>query len=351
MDAELRADCSRCFGLCCVAPTFARSSDFAIDKPAGQPCPNLGDTFRCGIHTRLRERGFAGCTVYDCFGAGQHVAQVVYEGRDWRGDPASAPRMFDVFAAVRILHELLWYLTEARHLAESLPPSRTGATHEVPGAQSPPPPGSSAAVTGEASPAGPGTKPPLLSGGGEVSPATTPTGPGNRRRAGRRRSPATALTESGPGRNASAASASALIAAVDDALSATRALRDAADILTPAAAEAHRDRIAPLLREVSAAARGARAKSPGRHLIGAKLRRADLRDADLRGALLIGADLRGADLRGTDVIGADLRGADLRGADLSTTLFLIQSQLDAATGDAATKLPQRLRRPAHWQAP
>ena len=37
---ELRADCTRCFALCCVAPAFAASADFAIDKPAGQPCPN-----------------------------------------------------------------------------------------------------------------------------------------------------------------------------------------------------------------------------------------------------------------------------------------------------------------------
>ncbi|WP_432968012.1 pentapeptide repeat-containing protein [Dactylosporangium sp. CA-233914] len=329
MNPELRADCSQCFGLCCAAPAFSRSSDFAIDKPAGHPCPNLGETFRCGIHTQLRQRGFAGCTVYDCFGAGQHVAQVVYEGRDWRRDPASAPRMFEVFAAVRVLHELIWYLTEARSLPQSTP----------------------------------------------------------------------------------------LREALDDALSATQALRDAPDDLTPADAERHRDRVAPLLREASALARtpapdedspsqrtpgqsraGRRNGAPGqdrdrtrhgrpdqgrdrtrrgepdqdrdsthggrpgtprsrgggvpiamsRNLIGAKLRSRDLRDTDLRGALLIGADLRGADLRNADVIGADLRGADLTGADLSTTLFLIQSQLDAASGDTSTKLPARLSHPAHW---
>jgi hypothetical protein len=86
----------------------------------------------------------------------------------------------------------------------------------------------------------------------------------------------------------------------------------------------------------------------GSHRSCAKPRGADLRGADLRGALLIGADLRAADLRGADVIGADLRGANLAGADLSTALFLIQSQLDAASGDATTKLPPRLTRPAHW---
>ncbi|WP_406044829.1 pentapeptide repeat-containing protein [Micromonospora sp. NBC_00898] len=110
---ELRADCTRCFGICCVAPAFSASADFALDKPAGQPCPNLGADSRCGIHRDLRQRGFPGCTVFDCFGAGQQVAQVTFGGRDWRADPATARRMFDTFAVMRPLHELLWYLTEA----------------------------------------------------------------------------------------------------------------------------------------------------------------------------------------------------------------------------------------------
>ncbi|WP_243422313.1 pentapeptide repeat-containing protein [Micromonospora globispora] len=110
---ELRADCARCFGLCCVAPAFSASADFAIDKPAGQACPNLKADSRCGIHRDLRERGFPGCTVFDCFGAGQHVAQVTFGGRDWRAAPESARQMFDTFAAMRPLHELLWYLSEA----------------------------------------------------------------------------------------------------------------------------------------------------------------------------------------------------------------------------------------------
>lgn len=116
---DLRADCSRCFALCCVAPPFAASADFAITKPAGQPCPNLADDFRCTIHTSLRPQGFPGCAVYDCFGAGQKVAQHTFAGTSWRADPASAERMFAAFHIMRALHELLWYLTEAITLRPS----------------------------------------------------------------------------------------------------------------------------------------------------------------------------------------------------------------------------------------
>ncbi|GGX84055.1 pentapeptide repeat-containing protein [Streptomyces fructofermentans] len=119
---ELQADCTRCFGLCCVALPFAASADFAIDKDAGSPCPNLRADSRCGIHTELRERGFGGCTVYDCFGAGQKVSQVTFGGADWRSAPPERARlMFEVFPVVRQLHELLRHLTEALALPAARP--------------------------------------------------------------------------------------------------------------------------------------------------------------------------------------------------------------------------------------
>jgi len=109
----LTADCGSCFALCCVVPAFAVSADFALDKEAGQPCPNLQADFGCGIHHELREEGFAGCAAYDCFGAGQQVAQVTFNGRDWRQAPQTAEQMFAVFPVMRQLHKMLWYLTEA----------------------------------------------------------------------------------------------------------------------------------------------------------------------------------------------------------------------------------------------
>jgi hypothetical protein len=248
-----------------VVPTFAASADFAVDKPAGTPCRHLRADSRCGIHDRLRERGFAGCTVYDCFGAGQHVTQTLFPGADWRGDPARAAGMFAVFPVVRDLHELLYYLAEALTL-------------------------------------------------------TPPGGLQDTVRAAFDRT--RALT--GPDPRA--------VARVDMA--------------------AHRAAVVPLLARAGDRARDAVRRGGAQHrgarLIGVDLRRADLVAANLRGAVLVGADLRGVDLRGADVTGADLRGADLRGADLRGTLFLVQAQVDAARGDAATRLPVTRHRPAHW---
>jgi pentapeptide repeat protein len=110
---ELRADCGRCVALCCVAPALTASADFAINKPAGQPCPNLRTDFRCAIHDRLRPTGFSGCAAYDCFGAGQKVAQHTFGGRDWRSEPDLAAPMFATFSVMRALHELLWCINEA----------------------------------------------------------------------------------------------------------------------------------------------------------------------------------------------------------------------------------------------
>lgn len=87
---------------------------------------------------------------------------------------------------------------------------------------------------------------------------------------------------------------------------------------------------------------------PGADLLGVDLRRADLRGASLRGALLIGADLTGADLRRCECIGADLRDADLSGADLRGAVYLTQMQVNAARGDARTRLDDGFQRPSHW---
>ncbi|MFD9222370.1 pentapeptide repeat-containing protein [Streptomyces sp. NPDC060064] len=267
-DRALQADCESCFGLCCVALPFTASADFAVNKDAGTPCRNLRTDFRCGIHTRLRQSGFSGCTVYDCFGAGQKVSQVTFGGKDWRQAPETAQEMFAVFPVVRQLHELLRYLTEAL----TLRPARS--LH------------------------------------GDIRRLLDET---------------ERLTELGP------------------------------DALGKLDVAAHRQDVNVLLLRTSElvraeAGRAGRKKKDrrGADLMGARLRGADLRGASLRGAYLIAADLTGADLRLADLIGADLRDADLAGADLTGSFFLTQPQLNAAKGDAATRLPPALTRPAHW---
>ena len=113
LNLDLKPDCARCCGLCCVAPAFAASSDFAINKPAGKPCPKLTRDFRCSIHERLRPEGFPGCVAYDCFGAGQKVTQLTYKGKDWRSSPGIAGEMFEVFEVMQQLHSMLTYLDQA----------------------------------------------------------------------------------------------------------------------------------------------------------------------------------------------------------------------------------------------
>ncbi|MBY9078640.1 pentapeptide repeat-containing protein [Paenibacillus sp. HN-1] len=111
--SEWTADCASCFGLCCVALPFARSADFAFDKAGGDPCLNLNNDFRCGVHAGLRAKGMKGCTVYDCFGAGQQVSQHTFAGEDWRAQPELRERMFRVFPVMQQLHEMLYYLDDA----------------------------------------------------------------------------------------------------------------------------------------------------------------------------------------------------------------------------------------------
>lgn len=111
---SLRPDCGNCFALCCTAFGFSRSADFALDKPAGSPCQNLAPDFSCTIHHSLGPRGFRGCTVFDCFGAGQNVSQGFFAGESWLENPGTKDEMFSAFKAARQLHEMLWYLAEAQ---------------------------------------------------------------------------------------------------------------------------------------------------------------------------------------------------------------------------------------------
>ena len=111
--ASLTADCTKCFGLCCTALTILASSDFPINKTAGTPCMNLQSDYSCQIHSRLRDNGFKGCTVFDCLGAGQAVSQVTFNGQSWRENRDIGQKMFHVFPIMEQIHEMIAYTAEA----------------------------------------------------------------------------------------------------------------------------------------------------------------------------------------------------------------------------------------------
>lgn len=234
-DTELRADCARCAGLCCVAPAFSASADFAIDKKGGEACPHLSRDFRCGIHDRLRPAGFSGCATFDCFGAGQQVTQVTFPGQNWRTDPEVAPAMFASFAVLRPLQELRWYVGEALALV----PEGTPLAREL-------------AEAGQA------------------------------------------LRQHANGRPGELAALD--LDAVRGPV--TAALRRASELIRGRTPPGRDWAGADLIGRDLAGRDLRRASLRGAYLIGADLTRADLRLADLTGADLRGAQLAGADLSG-----------------------------------------------------
>ncbi len=90
---ELKADCSACQGMCCMAHKHHVSELFPIsqDKPAGKPCEYLqyDAGFACGIYEQRQSRGFHICCNFDCLGAGQELSRFFEQnfGYKWSADP------------------------------------------------------------------------------------------------------------------------------------------------------------------------------------------------------------------------------------------------------------------------
>jgi len=70
-------------------------------------------------------------------------------------------------------------------------------------------------------------------------------------------------------------------------------------------------------------------------------------EADLKGAHLPDADFKGANLFGAHLEGAYLSQAHLEKADLRGA-YLSQKQIEQATGDETTILPEHLEMPRSW---
>ncbi|MCJ2185372.1 hypothetical protein [Novosphingobium beihaiensis] len=115
-EPDFRADCTRCAALCCVAFALNDPEMFAVRKEAGEPCPNLNARGGCTIHGALADKGFRGCVLYDCLGAGPRVTQELFQGRSWQDDPALLGPMCDAFRVLTRAHKLLFLLREAGRL-------------------------------------------------------------------------------------------------------------------------------------------------------------------------------------------------------------------------------------------
>jgi hypothetical protein len=123
---DLVADCASCAAMCCTATSFEASEEFACAKSAGVRCGNLTRGGRCAIHGELAARGFAGCAIYDCYGAGPRATRafagrLAGEGGDRGGGRAGGRGQVEgdrdaAFLVLRVVHELMWLLDEAARL-------------------------------------------------------------------------------------------------------------------------------------------------------------------------------------------------------------------------------------------
>lgn len=117
----MKSDCSKCSALCCTALFFSKIDGFPKDKLSGQPCTNLLKDYRCKIHSQLEKQKLKGCIGYDCFGAGQQVTKVIYQGQTWKDIPNQSTEIFDAFIIVFQLYQIRYYLTEAMTLISAQP--------------------------------------------------------------------------------------------------------------------------------------------------------------------------------------------------------------------------------------
>lgn len=106
-DAPYRADCDRCFGLCCIVMAHLPSNGFPEEKPANSRCRNLTRENRCAVFATLESEGYKVCRAYDCFGAGPMVSAWIEA--DGAGPPT--PRRLEEF---RVLSRLRLLAVAAR---------------------------------------------------------------------------------------------------------------------------------------------------------------------------------------------------------------------------------------------
>ncbi|MCB9586231.1 MAG: hypothetical protein H6718_12585 [Polyangiaceae bacterium] len=106
---ELVTDCAQCLGVCCVATSFEQSDEFAHAKAPGERCRYLTSNSRCSIHSERERRGYSGCVLYDCNGAGPRVSAALPL-------PEQAGDRHAAFLVVRQIHALIALVRHAADL-------------------------------------------------------------------------------------------------------------------------------------------------------------------------------------------------------------------------------------------
>ncbi|WP_319414566.1 hypothetical protein [uncultured Cohaesibacter sp.] len=115
-ESSLIPDCQNCAALCCICLAFDKSDAFPIDKPNGEPCPQLTEGQSCKIYEEREQQGYRGCMHFDCLGAGQQVTQEVFGGRNWRDDSRLVAPMTRAFVIMLKIHQLMGLLQTASQL-------------------------------------------------------------------------------------------------------------------------------------------------------------------------------------------------------------------------------------------
>lgn len=111
--SDLRIDCAKCSGLCCVALYCSKTDGFPENKEDGVPCKHLQSNFQCDRHAQLVKKNMKGCLIYECVGAGQKVTKMYAESGNWKTNPKQSKEIYEVFLIVHQLHQMLWYLAQA----------------------------------------------------------------------------------------------------------------------------------------------------------------------------------------------------------------------------------------------
>ena len=261
--ANLRIDCEKCSGLCCVALYCMKTDGFPENKESGIPCKHLMSNFKCDMHSRLASKQMKGCLSYDCFGAGQKVTQYHFSDTDWRANPGKSNEIYQTFLFTYQLYQMEWYLLESLTI-----------------------------VSGE----------PIKS---EIEALITKN---------------EQLTNQNSYR--------------------TLKLE----------IEEYKTKVNQVLKQVSNLHfKTFSRKSKRKDFLGKNFKRANLDGMDFSFALLIAADLEGCSLVGTSFLGADMRDTNIKNTDLNSSFYLTQMQINAAAGNANTKMPFYLNHPAYWQ--